>query len=61
MYLGPAEDHDGDVAGLYKFSTQSVVMSRDVKWTGKVYNATKGSTETTNDKNSDGDNDAEEE
>ena len=61
-WLLSAEDHDGDVVRVYKFSTKSVVMSRDVKWTGKIYNATKGPTETSNSKDLDGeDEDADEE
>ena len=38
--MGPAEDHDGDVARLYKCSTRSVIMSRDIRWTGRLHNQT---------------------
>ena len=42
MFLGYAEDHEGDCFRLYKLATRKVILSRDVRWTGRTVYETKG-------------------
>ena len=37
MFLGYAEDHEGDCFRVYKFKTRAVVLSRDIRWTTDLY------------------------
>lgn len=42
MFLGYSDDHEGSCYRLYKFSSERVIMSRDVRWSGKFYNKSEG-------------------
>ena len=37
LFVGYSDDHEGDCYRLYKIDTQSVFMSRDVRWSEKFY------------------------
>ena len=37
MFLGYAEDHPGDCYRVYKFEKDSVVLSRDTRWSGLLH------------------------
>ena len=52
MFLGYAEEHDGDCYRLYKIGTKRVILSRDVRWADKMMfemQEKKNSTQSTND------------
>lgn len=37
MFIGYSDDHEGDCFRLYKLETRSVILSRDVRWSEKLY------------------------
>lgn len=37
MFVGYSDDHEGDCYRFYKFDTEHIVMSRDVRWTDKFF------------------------
>ena len=52
MFLGYAEEHDGDCYRLYKIGTKRVILSRDVRWADKMMfemKEKKNSTQSTSD------------
>ena len=37
MFLGYADDHEGDCYRVYKFTTNQVLLCRDIRWTNKLF------------------------